>query len=132
MMKYTLLLSLIISSLFLQTRAAICLTRRFTVHITNNLPSAPLTVHCTSKDDDLGVQNLAINADYNFSFCVNPISTVFTCNFQWMNKNANFEVYKAAYHGRCNNAVCFYSIKTDGFYFSNSYPPGALEKVFSW
>lgn len=136
MMKYTLLLSLLIcSSIFLETKATTCvLTRKFTVHIANYLGSnnPPLTVHCRSNDDDLGSRNLPINSDYNWSFCVNPFSTHFSCNFQWNNKAATFDLFKAPWHGSCIGPVCFYAAKPDGIYYSNSYPPGQQEKVYAW
>ncbi|KAL8533141.1 hypothetical protein ACS0TY_009406 [Phlomoides rotata] len=134
MIKYTLLLSLIISSFFLQTRAACIITKKYTVHIANLLGSnsPPLSVHCRSKDDDLGSHILSIGDDYNWSFCVNPFSTHFSCNFQWNSKDATFDIFKAPWHGKCYPPVCFYGVKVDGFYFSHSYPPGSLDKVLDW
>ncbi|KAL8518030.1 hypothetical protein ACS0TY_009353 [Phlomoides rotata] len=136
MIKYTLLLLLIISSIFLQTTSAICITRTWTVHITNNLPdnSPPLTVHCRSKDDDLGVKTIPVLADYNFSFCINPISTQYSCDFQWNGKAVALEIYKPPFRGTCSGPVCSYTVITDGLYYTNSYPPppGTLKKVVSW
>lgn len=138
MTKYRLLLSVIIiicSSIFVKTSTAACITRQWTIHIVNNLASnnPPLTVHCKSKDDDLGSRILPINFDYNWSFCINPISTRFSCNFQWSNKKANFDLVKEPFQGPCNGPVCSYIVKIDGFYLSDTYPPqGPQQKVFTW
>ncbi|KAL8533142.1 hypothetical protein ACS0TY_009407 [Phlomoides rotata] len=134
MIKSTILLSLIISSLLLQTRADTCSTT-WTVHTTNNLPpnSPPPAVHCRLKDDDLGNRTLAINADYNFSFCLDPISTQCSCNFQWNNKVAALDIYTPPFGGTCTGPeVCFYEVRIDGLYYSKSYPPVQLQKVVSW
>ncbi|KAL8533125.1 hypothetical protein ACS0TY_009393 [Phlomoides rotata] len=53
------------------------------VHVYNDLPRETLFVHCKSKDDDLGIHYVKAKQDYNFSFCIKPFSTLFTCHVQW-------------------------------------------------
>jgi hypothetical protein len=59
------------------------------VSITNNLnpTSTPLTVHCKSKDDDLGFHTLAHGGKYTFTFRKSAFpffkSTLFFCGFTW-------------------------------------------------
>ncbi|KAF2619805.1 hypothetical protein F2Q68_00038298 [Brassica cretica] len=60
-----------------------------TVTMTNNLGGPLLTVHCKSKDNDLGVHMVAANTDYHFTFQSNLWkSTLFFCSFQWNNQAA--------------------------------------------
>ncbi|KAL6185035.1 hypothetical protein ACLB2K_041170 [Fragaria x ananassa] len=54
------------------------------VRVTNQIPGVTLNVHCKSADDDLGLQELAPNAFFDFSFRSSFIGdTDFYCSFQW-------------------------------------------------
>ncbi|XP_018464503.2 S-protein homolog 5 [Raphanus sativus] len=69
---------------------------RTVLTMTNNLGGPLLTVHCKSKDNDLGVQKLAANTDYHFSFQPNIWkSTLFFCSFQWNNQVKHFDIFDA-------------------------------------
>lgn len=66
-----------------------------TVRITNT-ESAKLTVHCKSKEDDLGAHELAKGAFYEFKFMPDVIllKTQFFCGFQWTGQPLrHFDVY---------------------------------------
>ncbi|CAN0897796.1 S-protein homolog 24 [Linum grandiflorum] len=55
------------------------------VHIINNLSGfRDLTVHCRSKDDDLGVQSRGYNSEFSWGFEVNVFggSTLFWCRLE--------------------------------------------------
>lgn len=75
----------------------------------NKGKSGPLlTVHCKSKEDDLGVHKLAVNRNYHFKFQTNIWkSTLFFCSFKW-NKQVNSLIYFDALrdidecHYQCN------------------------------
>ncbi|CAB4261721.1 unnamed protein product [Prunus armeniaca] len=71
--------------------------RRF-VRVENNLAldgDLSLTVHCKSRDDDLGVKVLPINGTFEFSFKPNFIHTTqFYCSFQWPGRFEWFDIYK--------------------------------------
>lgn len=46
-----------------------------------------LTLHCKSKDDDLGVQVVPFKGSFQFHFRVNfRMTTLFFCSFQWEEK----------------------------------------------
>ncbi|WZY76657.1 hypothetical protein YC2023_023041 [Brassica napus] len=66
-----------------------------TVKITNKLDGGlKLTLHCKSKDDDLGVQTLAPNNSWSFKF--KPAffgGTLFFCNFNWSGESHWFDIY---------------------------------------
>ncbi|CAG7900258.1 unnamed protein product, partial [Brassica rapa] len=62
----------------------------------NNLGGPLLTVHCKSKNDDLGVHMVAANKDYHFSFQPNVWkTTLFFCGFQWNNQFKRFNIFDA-------------------------------------
>jgi hypothetical protein len=86
-----------------------------------------LTVHCKSKNDDLGVHTLKPNATYEFDFKPNFWGrTRYFCNFQWKYANGTeesfwFDIYKYSRDsprcGRClwrvdSAAPCQYDLKT--------------------
>jgi len=71
-------------------RETIASYSRVTVSITNDIAPSPtpttLTLHCKSKDDDLGFHNITYAESYKFSFRsrLPPfISTLFFCSFTW-------------------------------------------------
>ncbi|PON72897.1 Self-incompatibility protein [Trema orientale] len=65
------------------------------VKITNSLgPSIDLSLHCKSKDDDLGAQVLPYNASFGFDFNRNIWgTTLFFCGFRWGGEFHWFDVY---------------------------------------
>ncbi|EYU39840.1 hypothetical protein MIMGU_mgv1a016816mg [Erythranthe guttata] len=103
--KYLLLLFVIFSSNTYETIACGLFNYKYTVYVVNNLPSnsAPLLLHCASGNDDLGDHNTA------------------------------FDVFDASWKkNRCTYDVCYYSVQSDGFYFSDTNPPTNLVKLSSW
>ncbi|XP_073304672.1 S-protein homolog 5-like [Primulina huaijiensis] len=105
------------------------------VYIADKLPpDLPyLDLHCKSKDDDLGKQTLTIDGIFHFSFCENPFSTVFYCQFWWNGKTVGFNVYEwdmAKYY--CKFYDCYYEARADGIYFSGYYPPRDMMKWADW
>ncbi|KAB1227572.1 hypothetical protein CJ030_MR1G019968 [Morella rubra] len=66
------------------------------VQMFNNLSSgSDLTVHCKSRDDDLGVHLVRFSKGfYEFEFSVNIWkTTLFFCSFQWPNAFHWFDIY---------------------------------------
>ncbi|KAL2330048.1 hypothetical protein Fmac_017629 [Flemingia macrophylla] len=85
------------------------------VKITNTLEGGlDLTVHCKSKDDDIGVQYLHPNASFGFSFKPNFFGTTqFYCSFQWKNAFHWFDIYiENRDDKRCHE--CYWDVKKDG------------------
>ncbi|KAF2618052.1 hypothetical protein F2Q68_00038288 [Brassica cretica] len=69
---------------------------RFGLTMTNNLGGPVFTVHCKSKDNDLGVHMVAAKTDYHFSFQPNIWkTTLFFCSFQWNNQVKQFDIFDA-------------------------------------
>ncbi|KAM6544715.1 hypothetical protein CsatB_025451 [Cannabis sativa] len=65
------------------------------VIIKNRVKKSDLTVHCKSKNDDLGVHVLKYDQSYRFSFTPNFWrSTLFFCGFKWKGEFHWFDIYK--------------------------------------
>lgn len=109
-------------------------TRRFEVHVVNMLPnSPPMTVHCKSRDDDLGEHTVVYWQDYNFHFCTKLIFTLFWCRIKWQSKNIAFDVFSGKWFpNRCATGICYWAAKEDGIYFADELPPNLPEKVHPW
>ncbi|XP_015887503.2 S-protein homolog 3-like [Ziziphus jujuba] len=55
-----------------------------------------LTIHCKSKDDDLGVSTVAYNSYFYWKFRVNFLgTTLFFCGLSWRDASGVFDMYKA-------------------------------------
>ncbi|KAF8012359.1 hypothetical protein BT93_I0492 [Corymbia citriodora subsp. variegata] len=85
------------------------------VQIVNNLPGGLLlTIHCKSKDDDLGIHEISSGNQWGFPFKPNIWgTTLFFCSFQWPGSFYHFDVYDDGRdHGRCS--YCVWNIKPTG------------------
>ncbi|KAK8714478.1 hypothetical protein V6N13_149668 [Hibiscus sabdariffa] len=65
------------------------------VQINNDLSSGiDLTVHCKSKDDNLGEQHLGYHNNFDFGFRPSIFqNTLFFCSFQWNGITHQFDIY---------------------------------------
>ncbi|GER51449.1 plant self-incompatibility protein S1 family [Striga asiatica] len=98
MIKYLILLSFLISAQDLFHKTDGCLINKlFKVRVTlvNTIPVDSVSMHCWSKDDDLGNRELASNQSWGFSFCLKPFSTLFACHLHWGRAQVAFDVYDA-------------------------------------
>jgi len=85
------------------------------VNIANNLDNnLDLTIHCKSKDDDLGVHLLHNGDTYGFKFRDSIFgNTQFYCSFQWTGEFHRFDVYIESEDSKiCHN--CNWSAKNSG------------------
>lgn len=137
----SLLFLFIISSNFHQKAIAqekrLCLfTNGYFVHIMNKLPqnSAPLELHCASKNDDIGNHTLGIDQEIQWGFCESFFAnTLFYCDAQWGSKKSHFNAFKSSWNIRCDRGSCFWEARSDGFYLSNlKYDPAAYKKYADW
>lgn len=106
------------------------------VHIMNDLSNndEPLIIHCHSNDDDLGEHTLWMKNEFSFQFRENVWRyTHFWCSMRILNsKETTVDVYRA-YHetDKCQDTGnCFWSVREDGFYFSNDQK--SWEKRYNW
>ncbi|XP_033130159.1 S-protein homolog 5 [Brassica rapa] len=65
------------------------------VVIINKLTThARLIVHCTNKNKDLGIKELAYGASFDFRFHVNfRKTTTYTCSFEWPKNKVRFDIF---------------------------------------
>lgn len=143
-----LLLFLLVSVYFAQTKNVIAVLdkyhvhvvnsvfNKYHVHVVNSLPNNnfPLVIHCKSKDNDLGVHNLYVGNDFNWGFHQNVWeTTLFFCHFQWSNKQTSFSVFDHYLADEiCHNTfVCYWLVKDDGFYLSNVTNPSP-DNLVKW
>ncbi|KAE9587768.1 putative plant self-incompatibility S1 [Lupinus albus] len=85
------------------------------IYIKNGLDKGtPLTVHCKSKDDDLGVHVLKYDEEYKFQFEPNFFqNTLFFCGFTWDSKLHKFDIYNQGVHENMCKPDCKWSITRD-------------------
>lgn len=105
--------------------------RRY-VNITNYLgPGIELTVHCKSKDDDLGQKGVAFQHSYQWHFKSNFAGTTrFYCYMWWQNVYGSFDVYRASRDDeRC--ATCLWKITTFGA-FSHNEETSGWDLIYVW
>ncbi|KAJ6863716.1 hypothetical protein NC652_040310 [Populus alba x Populus x berolinensis] len=78
--------------------AAGCLWKPTRLNINNDLgPGLDLTIHCKSKNNDLGQHVVPFGGEYTIDFCSNFWrSTLFFCGVSWSGKFHWFDVYDAS------------------------------------
>ncbi|CAJ2653666.1 unnamed protein product [Trifolium pratense] len=88
------------------------------VNIVNSLEgNLDLTLHCKSKDDDLGAHLLHHGGNFGFSFNPKfPIgTTLFFCSFQWNGEKLHyFDIFISGDYGRADCDYCNWSIFKPG------------------
>lgn len=133
MMKTVLLLLLLfIFAGISQAKKCSFLTPKFTIRIKNEIPKSQVSVHCRSKEDDLGFHNLKEQEEYYWKFCQNLWgTTLFGCDVKWGNNKASFHGFDLKLsQNYCGKFVCRWSVKEDGIYFTNK--KKKFFKFYNW
>ena len=102
---------IVLSMLFASVAAREHIVR---VNITNGLaqPTPQITVHCKSKDDDLGFHDLAPSATWGFHFHPRFVTgTLFFCSFAWP---GNFHYYDIYDYNRDSCNDCCWIVRENG------------------
>ncbi|KAL4382062.1 uncharacterized protein DS421_4g129140 [Arachis hypogaea] len=112
-------MSIVARNIFLFLLIVLPLTThgKTTVVITNSLAgNLDLTVHCKSKNDDLGEHLLHPKQSYSFSFqsIVVRGSTLFFCTFSWQGACHRFDIFDQDRDFGCDGRTCNRDIKQDG------------------
>ncbi|PRQ32416.1 putative plant self-incompatibility S1 [Rosa chinensis] len=88
------------------------------VRITNDLPNnMDLTVHCKSREDNLGAHVLSYLDSYEFRFNPNIVgSTLFYCSMAWPSHTRYFNIYSFRRDGSCewSKHVCLWRVTPEG------------------
>lgn len=92
-----------------------------------------ITLHCQSKDDDLGEQNIVDGGEFGWKFSVNAAgTTLFYCDIEWENVDRyHFDAY--SFHRdfiRCKT-LCSWLISIEGIYALNG-ETGFWEFLYHW
>ncbi|KAI3935110.1 hypothetical protein MKW92_029707 [Papaver armeniacum] len=96
-----------------------------------------LTIHCKSKDDDLGEHKLAYGQSFNWTCHMNIMrSTMFWCFMRWTDSTGktiqgSYEVYKLKRDWPFCHTECPYSVRKDGIY-SYFDVPKYFDLLFPW
>ena len=127
------LFTLLLFSIFLSNNTKIHVAcQKYSVHIANNLPNnaSSLDLQCQSKDDDVGFHILQMYEEFHWEFYIGSwetSSSVYSCQFWWAERNKSFVVFHhdiafryctTGFFGLVND--CYWYVKEDGFYLSNS------------
>ncbi|POO03423.1 Self-incompatibility protein [Trema orientale] len=104
-----------------------------TVSIFNILPDElKLTIHCKSKNDDLGIHELRSNESFAWSFRDNFFdTTLFFCGFSWRDASLSFDIYKATRDRFRCPLNCTWVANYDGVY-GYSENDGGDDIIFRW
>ncbi|KAK0607536.1 hypothetical protein LWI29_016343 [Acer saccharum] len=104
------------------------------VSITNRLGNGKnLSLHCQSKDNDLGQHNLADGTEFAWDFSVNAWgTTLFYCDLEWEGvQQYHFDAYAFDRdYVRCQTQ-CLWLISTEGIYGLNG-QTGFWEYIYHW
>ncbi|KAM6565506.1 hypothetical protein CsatA_024634 [Cannabis sativa] len=87
-----------------------------TVEIYNKLDNGTLlTVHCKSKDDDLGSHDLSENQSFRWKFRINIYgTTLFYCRFTWKGGSKTFNIFDAKRDENRCPPTCIWRVRNDG------------------
>ncbi|KAJ9687214.1 hypothetical protein PVL29_015892 [Vitis rotundifolia] len=91
--------------------------RKTHVRLTNLLgEGSSLTIHCKSKDDDLGVHVLPFKGSFEWSFKPNFFvkNTLFFCNIQWQGKSMYFNSYDEERDLEGCGKYCYWDVTLKG------------------
>ncbi|CAJ1940640.1 unnamed protein product [Sphenostylis stenocarpa] len=105
------------------------------VSIKNSLgPGKNMTLHCQSKDTDLGKQNIGNGDEFGWDFSDNVFgTTLFFCDVGWQNvEEYHFDAYSFGRDRvRCDGAGCLWLVSAEGIYGLNG-QTGFWEFMYQW
>ncbi|KAF5730108.1 hypothetical protein HS088_TW20G00478 [Tripterygium wilfordii] len=104
------------------------------VNVMNRLGKGQsLSLHCQSKDNDLGQQSVADGGEYGWDFTTNIIgNTLFYCDMGWKSTDQfHFDSYTSTRdHVRCKTD-CTWLVAGEGIYGKND-QTGFWEFIYHW
>ncbi|KAJ8752291.1 hypothetical protein K2173_003927 [Erythroxylum novogranatense] len=126
-------LQMLFLQLFLAAVNAGLLPHRRTITILNELENGlDFTVHCKSKNDDLGEHIVKPKGSYQYGFRPNILrTTLFVCSFSWDADVHWFNIYDGQdpFYNHCS--VCIWLVKLGGLCQYN-YDTGHFDLCRPW
>ncbi|GAV64185.1 Self-incomp_S1 domain-containing protein [Cephalotus follicularis] len=128
--KSVLFLAMIFLFLFFGETIAQPLNFPVHVRITNTMASN-VTIHCKSKNDDLGIHVIPSGQYYEWGFRVNLWgTTLFFCGFTTKKGGGVYDIFEAKRDvPRCRDHTCYWGVKDDGVH---GYNGDATDIWFKW
>ncbi|RDX81250.1 S-protein-like 2, partial [Mucuna pruriens] len=82
------------------------------------------TIHCKSKDDDLGVHEIPKGGTYKFEFRRNFFGrTLFFCGIRWSGGFIVYDIYKTSRDFRRCSTQCYWEVGNKALYGYTQSPP---------
>ncbi|KAK9265420.1 hypothetical protein L1049_003544 [Liquidambar formosana] len=112
------------------------LFERVHVYLLNRVePGKTLSLHCKSKNDDLGMQQIVFNQTYEWSFHNNFFgTTLYWCFMYWEKSQyvfGSFNIYEGSRdQSRCRKS-CWWMIEEDGLFSLNG-DSFIWEHMYDW
>ncbi|KAK9724827.1 hypothetical protein RND81_05G101300 [Saponaria officinalis] len=93
-----------------------------------------LYLHCKSRDDDLGMQQLLRGQHLQWHFGVNFwMTTLYFCHFYWREQNRSFVVFKAGDEDAWCDHWVFWEVRNNGFYLTcDASKASSWVKMHNW
>ncbi|EPS69414.1 hypothetical protein M569_05355 [Genlisea aurea] len=107
-------------------------TNKYQVGVMNDLgdPNV-LYVQCASKDDHFSNTTVPNAGIFHWSFCDSFTgSTLFWCTLTWNGVSTSFQSFNDFTRARCKR--CIWIARTDGVYFSPTFPPAHETWAYAW
>ncbi|KAK9683173.1 hypothetical protein RND81_10G120900 [Saponaria officinalis] len=111
------LLIVMLISLLINISEAGILTKTIEVRAINALTNGKnVQVHCRSKDDDVGLQDIPKGEEYSFSLEPGVLgNTLYSCDFKWDNNSKKFDIFvQQRDSATCRQEICRWEIKEFG------------------
>ncbi|PKI36012.1 hypothetical protein CRG98_043587 [Punica granatum] len=93
-----------------------------------------MTLHCQSKDNNLGQQTVPDGSEFGWDFSVNVEgTTLFFCDLGWQSvMDFHFDAYSFGRDFvRCSGDKCLWIVAKEGIYGQNG-KTGLWEYAYSW
>ncbi|KAL9169421.1 hypothetical protein ABFS82_04G078200 [Erythranthe guttata] len=125
------------ANLILHQATACIFTTEYQVKIdaNSNNGATPLTMHCASGDDDLGILKIlgTIDGPVSWKLCDNIIGqAIYTCQFWWNGKTKTIQVFNSDFAKvTCGSGTCSWRVLKDGFYLHNDVTK-KMDKWHTW
>ncbi|KAE7997939.1 hypothetical protein FH972_002525 [Carpinus fangiana] len=96
------------------------LLKKYGVDVFNGFQNQTLSIRCQSEDDDLGIQHIPVNGEFQWHFRINYWgTTLYFCYMWWSGGHRRLDVFWADNKfivDDCGDSDCRWMGKEDGIY----------------